>query len=87
MSVVNCKVKYIRPAYNNLQEWMSDSNNVYIGRSGVVFISKERFPKQSSVFCNPGDVLLELIEKYYIESEMTVTNESFQSDIDSNNID
>ena len=24
MSVVNCKVKYIRPEYNNLKEWMND---------------------------------------------------------------
>ena len=35
MSVVNCKVKYIRPEYNNLKEWMDDENNYYIGRGGV----------------------------------------------------
>jgi hypothetical protein len=44
MSVVNCKVKYIRPEYNNLKEWMNNPNNVYIGREGVVFIDKKRFP-------------------------------------------
>lgn len=32
---------------------MEDSGNVYIGRAGVVFINKERFPKQSSPFSNP----------------------------------
>lgn len=53
MSVVNCKVKYIRPKYNNLQEWMKDDNNIYIGRAGVVFIDKQRFPKYSSNFANP----------------------------------
>lgn len=53
MSVINCKVKYIRPLYNNLQEWMNDENNIYIGRAGVIFINNERYPKQSSIFCNP----------------------------------
>jgi len=54
MSVVNCKVKYIRPEYNNLKEWIDDNeNNYYIGRVGVVFINKERFPKKASLFYNP----------------------------------
>ena len=52
MSVVNCKVKYIRPKYHNLREWIEDENNIYIGRSGIVFINKERYPKKSSPFCN-----------------------------------
>ena len=53
MSVVNCKVKYIRPKYNNLKEWMNDENNIYIGRKGVVFIDNRRFPQKSSIFANP----------------------------------
>ena len=53
MTTINCKVKYIRPLYNNLQEWMNDDNNIYIGRAGVVFINNERYPKQSSIYCNP----------------------------------
>ena len=53
MSVVNCKVKNIRPTFDNLAEWMSDENNAYIGRKGVVFINKKRFPQDSSNFCNP----------------------------------
>lgn len=52
-SVINCKVKYIRPKYKDLKEWMEDANNVYIGRGGVVFIDKIRFPSKSSPFCNP----------------------------------
>lgn len=53
MSVVNCKVAYIRPKYNTLKEWMDDPQNVYIGRAGVVFVDKERFPKHVSHFANP----------------------------------
>jgi len=53
MSVVNCKVSYIRPKYNNLKEWMNDPNNIYIGRDRVVFIDKQRFPSQPSNFANP----------------------------------
>ncbi len=51
--VVNCKVKYIRPQYNNLEEWTKDDNNVYIGRGGIVFIKGKRFPPKASIFCNP----------------------------------
>lgn len=53
MSIVNCKVQYIRPTYNNLKEWIDNENNIYIGRKGVVFIDKNRFPKNSSNFANP----------------------------------
>ena len=88
MSVVNCKVKFIRPEYDNLKEWIDDNNNVYIGRKGVVFIKdkitekKERFPKESSIFCNPFKVgkdgtREEVIEKYekYIKEKIIVNNE------------
>lgn len=51
--VVNLKVKYLRPKYENVKEWMKDKNHVYIGRRGVVFIDRERFPKQDSVWANP----------------------------------
>jgi hypothetical protein len=69
MSIINCKVKYIRPLYNNLQEWMNDDKNIYIGRAGVVFINNERYPKQSSIFCNPYKIgkdgnREEVLEKY-----------------------
>jgi len=56
MSVVNVKVKYIRPKYQNLKEWMQDPDNVYIGRRGIVFIDGQRFPKENSVWCNPFKV-------------------------------
>ena len=52
-TVVNVKVKYIRPhGFHDLEKWMVEPNNVYIGRRGVVFINKERFPKQSSPWAN-----------------------------------
>jgi hypothetical protein len=66
--VVNCKVKYIRPEYNNLKEWMDNPNNEYIGRGGVVFINNKRYPPTASIFCNPfkQGTLEERIENYRI---------------------
>ena len=55
-SVVNVKVKHIRPTYNTLQDWMSNPQHEYIGRCGIVFINKERFPKKSSQWANPFTV-------------------------------
>jgi hypothetical protein len=57
MSVENVKVKFIRPkGYQNLKEWIADNQNIYIGRSGIVFIDKKRFPKKGSLFANPFKV-------------------------------
>ena len=72
MSVENVKVKYIRPKHTNLREWMKDDENEYIGRAGVVFIDKERYPKVSSQWANPFKIgkhgnreeVLEKYEKY-----------------------
>ena len=57
-TVVNCKVCYIRPFYQDLKHWCEDDRNVYIGRKGVVFVKtehdkKERYPKKDSIFANP----------------------------------
>jgi hypothetical protein len=56
-NVVNVKIKYIRPKYNDLKEWVNNENNIYIGRAGIVFIkngeNKERFPKLNSKWANP----------------------------------
>jgi hypothetical protein len=51
--VCNCKVQFIRPQYKNLQQWCTDTKNLYIGRAGVVFVDKQRFPKESSKWANP----------------------------------
>lgn len=55
--VVNVKVGYIRPKYDNLKQWTDDPNNVYIARRGVVFINdngaKKRYPEKDSIWSNP----------------------------------
>lgn len=73
MSVVNVKVNYIRAfGFDNLKEWMGAPNNEYIGRQGVVFIDRKRFPNNSSIWANPfklepgksGDIVMEEYENY-----------------------
>lgn len=79
-NIVNVKVKYIRPEYQNLKMWMIDPQNVYIGRKGIVFIkdefgNSERFPKKDSIWANPFKIdknhnrekVLELYEAYIID--------------------
>ena len=52
--VVNVHVANIRPKYDNLKEWISNRNHVYIGHRGVVFIDHHRFPKtQLNYWTNP----------------------------------
>jgi hypothetical protein len=72
MSVVNVSVKYIRPDYENLEEWMNDDDNEYIARKGIVFINGKRFPAHDSMWANPykinadndRETVIELYEKY-----------------------
>ena len=73
MGVVNVKVNYIRAfGFENLKEWMDDPNNEYIGRRGVIFVDRKRFPKASSKWANPyklapgktGDQVMEEYENY-----------------------
>ena len=74
-TISNVKVKYIRPKYKNLQEWMADSKNVYIGRARIVFINNKRFPENDSPFCNPYKIsknksreeVIQEFEKYIID--------------------
>ena len=44
-----------RGHYASYQKLVSKfgENNVYIGRAGIVFIDKKRFPSKASPFCNP----------------------------------
>ena len=80
MAVVNVKVAFIRPKYNNLKEWINDENNIYIGRERVVLIKNnngknERFPKVKSIFSNPFKIgkngnreeVIKKYKKYLIE--------------------
>ena len=80
--IVNVKVQHIRPKYTNLKDWMEDENNIYIGRSGIVFIDGKRFPKKPSIWANPfkvennrNETVLSPYEKYIrnkIENEYGV---------------
>lgn len=73
--VTSVKVASIRPKYNNLREWIADTNNVYIGRKGVILLpnpetgKQERFPKSDSIWANPykisgGESRETVISKY-----------------------
>jgi hypothetical protein len=54
MEIVNVKKQYIsKDGYEDLKDWCEDKKNIYIGRKGIVFINKERYPKENSIFCNP----------------------------------
>jgi len=68
-NVVNLKVTNLRPKYNNLCEWCQNSDNVYIGRKGIVFIDKKRYPHESSIWANPFKITnyatrIECLTKY-----------------------
>lgn len=67
--VVNVRVAHIRPEYKNLEEWVKDSNNIYIGRKRIVFINNERYPEKDSLWCNPfkGEGAIDKFEKYIID--------------------
>lgn len=63
-------VKFIRPHYNNLKEWMANSNNCYIGRRNVLILDGRRFPEEASIWANPFTVgkdgdLDTVLRKYY----------------------
>ena len=49
MSVVNCRVKYLRPKYENLKVWVEDKDNIYIGRAGIVFIENDEGKKKLGI--------------------------------------
>ncbi len=51
--VVNVRAQNIRPRYANLQEWMEDPKNVYIGRGGTVFIGSRSISYPGSKWGNP----------------------------------
>jgi Domain of unknown function (DUF4326) len=40
--LINARVSYLRPRYNDLADWMKKKNHVYIGRGRIVFIDKNK---------------------------------------------
>jgi hypothetical protein len=75
--LVNLHVKDLRKytdkngrKYDNLREWLSFKENVYIGRRGRIFINKEIFTYKGSIWENPFTVgkdgtIDEVRDKYY----------------------
>ncbi len=87
--VQNVKVANIRPKYDNLQEWCNDPSNVYIGRKGIVFINKERYPKEDSIWANPFKITSitnrqQVLQEYesYIRKKLDSDNTLIQKLLD-----
>lgn len=83
--VVSVRVGDIRPTYANLKEWVSDTNNVYIGRRGIVFIDGRRFPEENSVWANPfkptkNESVETCIEKYEFYINKKIENGEITAD-------
>ena len=86
-TLVNVKVAYIRPKYDNLEIWSSDTNNVYIARANSVFINKIRYPKQSSIWSNIYKVgkdgnIHEVIDKYSVYIRNKIKTENLYDELD-----
>lgn len=71
--VKNVRANNIRPKYKNLIEWLSDPNNVYIGRGNIIEIDGKKYPQESSIWANPfkpkehiGKDVLQLYSEYII---------------------
>jgi hypothetical protein len=96
--VVNVRVKYLRDKTQNenwvceecdkptLKNWMSDDNNVYIGRKNIVIIDKRRYPEKDSLFQNPFKVgkdgtLDEVLEKYEGYLKVKLEDEEFREEL------
>jgi len=86
MSIENVRVRFIRPkGFHDLEKWIENDNNIYIGRAGIVFINGVRFPKNDSIFHNPFKIddnttREEVIEKYkqYITGKLEIEPELIQ---------
>ncbi len=76
MSERTCvKVSNLREKYNdksiNFKKWIENTDNVYIGRRGRIFINKEIYVYQGSIWSNPYrtkfyglEKCLEMYEEY-----------------------
>lgn len=51
--VVSVRARNLRLHYANLEKWLEDPNNVYIGRGGIVFIGDKPFSYPGSIWENP----------------------------------
>lgn len=56
---------------DNLKQWCSDPNNIYIGRGGILILDGKRYPETASLWANPfkvktGDELGNILNQYYL---------------------
>lgn len=70
-----------RNGYNDLSHWMSNPDNIYIGRKGILIINSERFPKNDSLWANPYKIgrdgnREEVLNKYYEYITRKIVNEN-----------
>ena len=79
-TVCNVKVKFIRPQFENLKTWQESEDNVYIGRRGVVFIDKERYPKHDSKWANPYKISKTMSREESIERYEKYIREKIEKD-------
>lgn len=81
-SLCDVHVEFIRKnGYQDLKSWMDNSNNVYIGRRGIILINSRRFPEENSIWANPFKVgkdgdLQEVLNKYYDYITKKIINEN-----------
>jgi hypothetical protein len=79
-TIVNVRVAYLRPQYQNLREWCENPNNVYIGRKGVVFIEGVRYPPQNSPWSNPFKLSASVTREQCIEKYREYIIHKIQTD-------
>ena len=90
---VQCvKVSELRKkGYNNLDQWMCDENNIYVGRRGRIFIhfkdengekNKRYFGYESSQFANPFT-----LKKYTLSVSLMKYEEYLREKIENSEID
>ncbi len=83
-TVVCVNVKNLRPAYNNLKEWMQDPDNVYIGRKGVVFIDNVRYPPEDSIWANPYKIKDYVDDEHDEDAARKIVLKKYRKDIEKN---
>jgi hypothetical protein len=85
-SVADLHVDYIRPHYNNAEEWFNTPNNIYVGREGRVNAGGKVFAYKRSLWYNPFKVgtentLDQALYKYYFYIIEKIQRENLWSEL------
>ena len=66
MKVINVSVKYLRPTFQNLKEWLKTPNHLYIGRRNIYIEGAEgsKWANPFSVKKFGRDKCIEMYEEY-----------------------